>query len=143
VVAFVTTLMLGLAATGLIFRFGARRTPGTPLTWGEAMAAAAFSFFLMFWFYGVIPHQWLTVADSELGWRSDKILGGPFGLLEKSAWQPMTFSFKVLRDIIATLIYIVGLGYQIFIWTWWNNRGKAKPADAPASRYGRPLVRAN
>ena len=50
---------------------------GTPLTWGEAMVAATYVFFLMFWVYGVVPHQWLTWAQNELKWRSDAIARRP------------------------------------------------------------------
>ena len=38
-------------------------------------------------------------------------------------------------------IYGFALTLHIFLWAWWNDRGKAKPETVPASRYGRPLVR--
>jgi NAD-dependent dihydropyrimidine dehydrogenase PreA subunit len=56
-----------------------RRTPGESLTWGEAMVAAAYVFGLLFWLYGVIPHEYLNWADSELSWRPDKKVIGPEG----------------------------------------------------------------
>ena len=45
------------------------------------MAAATFAFVLFNLWYGVIPHQWITLADNEWGWRSDRIVSGPFELL--------------------------------------------------------------
>lgn len=143
-VAFVISTLIGFVLLGAIFWYGARRETDAPLTWGEAMAAATFGFFLLFWFYGVIPHQWLTYADNELGWRSDKILVGPGGFLKAQAdggFMPFTTTYLVVRDVIATLIYVVGLGLQIFLWAWWNDRKKPKEEVVPASRYGRPLVK--
>jgi len=139
-VAFVVSLLIGLGLFGAIFFFGSRRDADATLSWGEAMVAAAFAFFLMFWFYGVIPHQWLTWADNELGWRSDALLLGPGSTTLETVF-PLTITKLVFRDIIAVLIYVIGLGMQIFVWAWWNDRKKPKEAVVPASRYGRPLVK--
>ena len=71
-------MLVTIAMVGAIFRIGRTRTPGTPLTWGEAFAAGVFVFFLLFLVYGIVPHQWLAWADNDLKWRSDKI-GIPLG----------------------------------------------------------------
>ena len=83
----------------------------------------------------MIPHQWLQWGDGSLGWRTDKHLADPTGN------QPFTITYQTLRDLIAVIIYGVGLALQILVWAMWNDRGKRKPAEVPASRYGRPLVR--
>jgi hypothetical protein len=134
-VAFICTLLVGFGGIAAVLLFGKRRPVGAPLSWGEAMAAAVFAMFLLFWWYAVIPHQWLTWAGNELGWRTDKLL------LEPTGNQPLTVSYQVLRDIIAVVIYGLGLTLHIALWAVWNDRGKKKPAAVPASRYGRPLVR--
>ena len=134
-VAFICTLLVGFGGVAAVLLFGKRRPVGAPLSWGEAMAAAVFAMFLLFWWYAVIPHQWLTWAGNELGWRTDKLL------LEPTGNQPLTVSYQVLRDIIAVVIYGLGLTLHIALWAVWNDRGKKKPAAVPASRYGRPLVR--
>ena len=100
------------------------------------MAAALVAMFLFLWWYGVIPHQWLTWADGELSWRSDKLLLEPHAATSRSR-----SATRRLRDIIAVVIYGVGLTLHITLWAIWNDRGKKKPAEIPASRYGRPLVR--
>ena len=41
------------------------------------MVFATYVFFILFWVYGVVPHQWLTWADSELNWRPDRFIVGP------------------------------------------------------------------
>jgi hypothetical protein len=134
-VAFISTLLVGFVGVAAVVLYGRRRPIGAPLSWGEAMAAAVFAMFLFLWWYGVIPHQWLTWAEGELSWRADRIV------VEPNAFQPITVSYKALADIIATVIYGVGLALHIMLWVVWNDRGKKKPAEIPASRYGRPLVR--
>ena len=56
------------------------------------MAAAVFAFVLFNLWYGVIPHQWITLADKEWGWRKDRILFGPFDLLQPHRFLPFTMS---------------------------------------------------
>ena len=145
-VALIFSTLLTVVLTLAIVWYGKRRPVGKPLQWGEAMFAAAYGFLILFLAYGVVPHQWLTHADNELAWRRDKIVYGPFDILKPEAlggWFPFTITYEAIRDIIATVFYIVFLGAQIWIWAWWQNRAKAgevKPAIATSS-YGRPLVR--
>ena len=137
-VAFATALVvLGLCVTAIVL-YSRRRAPGTPVTWGEAMAAAAFVYFTMFLAYGIVPHQWLAWADNELNWRADKILYGPGDLVAK---LPFTVTYQVLRDLVAAGIYVVFLSGMVLLWSMWQNRGKTKPAELPVSSYGRPLVK--
>jgi hypothetical protein len=102
------------------------------------MVAAAFAYLILFFAYGVVPHQWLTFADNELSWRSDKILNGPGDVFTK---LPFTLTYQVIRDAIATGIYIVFLAVQIAIWAVWQGRGKTTPKEIETSSYGRPLVK--
>jgi hypothetical protein len=135
VVAFVTTLVIGIGGVVGVVLYGRRRPVGAPLTWGQAMAAALFTFFMFIWWYAMIPHQWLQWSTNELGWTVDKILLRPTGN------QPLTVSYQTIRDIVVVLIYGVGLAIHVGIWAWWNDRAKPRPVKVPASRYGRPLVR--
>lgn len=144
-VAFVSSLLLTALLVGVMFPYRKRRPVGTFLTWGEAMVSATYVFFLFFWVYGVVPHLWLTWADNELGWRPDKMLTGPFGILEpqtEGGWFPITLNYLHLRDLIAVAIYGIFLGINIWLWAVWQNRGKVATAPAVVeSDYGRPLVR--
>jgi hypothetical protein len=131
-----------------------RRQPGQPLTWGEAFVSATFLFGLMLMIYGIVPDQWLRWADGGLKWRSDKIgiPTGPLPFKHHLLFEHGVSFFgrgrimltaQVLRDIVATLIYVVFLVAQCAAWLWWQKRGK-KAAQQPAietSAYGRPLVR--
>jgi hypothetical protein len=131
----VVGLLLCVAVVVLVAR---RRPPGTLLTWGEALVAAVFVFGAMFIAYGILPHQWLNYADNELKWRADAILLGPGDIVDK---LPFTVTYEVIRDFIAVGIYVVGLGGQIALWAYWQNRGKTKPKALPTSSYGRPLLK--
>jgi hypothetical protein len=134
-VAFISTLVVGILGVVAALLFSRRRPVGAPLSWGEAMAAAVFTMFMFLWWYAIIPHQWLTYAGSELHWTPDRLLIRPTPV------QPLTVSYETLRDIIAVGIYGIGIALQVTLWAVWNDRGKKAPAPVPASRYGRPLVR--
>jgi len=138
-VAFAVSTILLVIMVAAVVSYGTRRPTGTSLSWGEAMVAATFVFLVMFFAYGVVPHQWLAWADNELNWRADKIVFGPGDVLDK---LPFTVTYQVMRDIVAATIYIVGLGAQIALWKFWQDRGRvsATPAIATSS-YGRPLVK--
>jgi hypothetical protein len=145
VVAFVTSLIVTAVVVGGILAYQKRRPAGQVVTWGEAMVGSLVVFFLMFWVYGVVPHQWLTWADNELNWRVDKILYGPGDILksqEDGGWSPIRINYIVLRDLIAVGIYIIALGGNILMWSAWQKRGEQQ-AEMPVERsqFGRPLVK--
>jgi hypothetical protein len=136
---FAVSVVLTLLMTGVVVLVMKRRPVDAPLTWGEAMVAATWVFAIFTLTYGIVPHQWLTWADSDLGWRPDKIFVGPGRIVETIL--PFTVTYLVLRDLIATVIYIVFFAGQIALWAMWQGRGKAKPKEIPTSAYGRPLVK--
>ena len=144
-VAFTLSCLIAVLLTGGIVAYSKRRPADAPHTWGEAMFGAMIVFFLMFWVYGVVPHQWLTWADNELTWRADRIFVGPGGILEPEAqggWLPLTITYEAIRDVIAVLIYVVALGVNIWLWSVWQKRGEAAAEKAPErSTFGRPIVR--
>ncbi len=144
-VAFLMSWLVLVAGIGIVVVIAKRRAPGSPLLWGDAMVAGTAAFFLMFWAYGILPHQWLTLADNEWAWRPDRILYGPWDIFKPTSdggAVPVIISYRTLRDIIATVLYIVLLGGQIAMWAWWQGRADKKVADVEVSDYGRPLVKA-
>jgi hypothetical protein len=145
VVALALSVIVTLVLTGGIVAYINRRPAESSHTWGEAMFAAMVVFFMMFWVYGVVPHQWLAWADNELNWRSDKLFVGPGGILKpqtQGGWNPITLNYVVIRDLIAVLIYGVALGANIVLWGKWQNRGQVAVEPEPErSDFGRPLVR--
>ena len=143
-VAFTTScvVLVLMVAVGLSFR--GRRPVGTPLTWGEAMVAATFIFFAMFWAYGVVPHFWLAWADGDLHMTPNRYFAIPRTKPTDATlkWPlPITVSYQTLRDIVAVGIYGIVFGANIAFWPLWQNRGKKKPVELVKSDFGRPLVR--
>jgi hypothetical protein len=137
------SFLVAIAGMGAVVAFGRRRPVGSALTWGEAIAAATFAFALMFWAYGVVPHQWLQWANNELRWTPSKKLLGPHDILKDQL--PFTLDYEKLRDVVVVIIYGVFLGAHVGMWAMWQNRGKraeqrAQRALEP-STYGRPLVK--
>jgi hypothetical protein len=151
VVALISAFLVGFIGVAVIMWYGNRRSVDAEVSWGQAAAGAAFSFFLMFWWYGVIPHQWLTWSGNELNWRPDAILFAPgqwdtiFGIDLPGTFPPFTMSKETLAHIIVVAIYGMALTLNVFLFVWWQNRGQRREralATVPTSRYGRPLVRA-
>jgi hypothetical protein len=140
VVSLVAATLVSLVLVALIFPYRKRRPVGTPLTWGEAMVAAVYVFFLIFWTYGVVPNQWLLLADNEWNWRPDRPVYGWFGFVDA---MPFDLNFRHLRDFVAVGIYGLILVLNVVLWMVWQGRGKQKPVEAPTSTFGRPLVRSN
>ncbi len=146
-VRYIMAVLIQMALIVPVFITAQRRPPGTPLTWGEAMVGATYVFGVLFWLYGVLPHEFLNWADSELGWRPDKKIIGPEGSWAEwfSFWKsiPLTIDKQKVRDIVAVVLYTVGLGGFMWMCKFWNNREKnanEMKAIEPISRYGRPLV---
>jgi hypothetical protein len=46
-----------------------------------------------------------------------------------------------VRDIVVVLIHVVFFGLLIFIWSWWQKRGRVTTTEIETSTYGRPLVK--
>lgn len=151
-VAFISTLVVLALGIAIAAFFAKRRPIGTPLSWGEAMAAGTFVFFFIFWAYGVIPHYLLMWADNELNWRPDVALfqyewvGGVtlgfFEPQEDGGWFPVSINMQHVRDTLVVLLYVVLLGLNIYLWAWWQKRGTAEATtEVATSDFGRPLVR--
>lgn len=153
-VAFIASLVVTAIFLAIYHWYASRRSLDAELTWGEAMVAAVFVFAVFFWVYGVVPHFWLTWADTRLGWRPDRLLEGPdFGIFDQGivadqnngGWMPFTLHYEILRDLIAVGIYVVFLGGNIWYWKHWQSRkaraDAAEQADAAPSEFGRPLIR--
>ncbi len=139
-VAFVVSVLVLVVLVAPIPLYGKRRPVGTFLSWGEAMLAATYVFFIMFWAFGVVPHQWLTWADNELNWRPDVIVVGPGNVL--ADYLPFAITKQTLRDLIVVAIYGVILGGMLVLWAKWQSRGDVTPGDeVEKSRFGRPLVK--
>jgi len=140
-VAFIVSLVVSAFFVGILFLVAKKRAPGTPLTWAEAIAAAVFVTAMMVLVYGIVPNQWLLWADNELAWRKDAFFFGDNGIQFFGRGR-ILIPKEVLRDIVATLIYVVVLVAHVWVWVWWQKRGKARPksSEVKESAFGRPML---
>jgi hypothetical protein len=121
----------------------------TEPTWACSMAFAILVFACMIVGYGVIPHEWLTFADSIMRWDDDHFVwhhGDLGGILF------FDFTKRALRDVVVIIIYGFILTSNVAIMGQWQRRPKGEapaepvavePSARPAgiSRFGRPLSR--
>jgi len=126
---FFISLLLCAISFAIFMVMVRRPKPELPPTWAQSMLGATAVFALFLLIYGVVPHEWLTWADSSLNLREDRIL--------IDTWA-IDFSGRALRDIVATVIYIVGLGINTWMWIAWQKRGTAKPKPAAAAATPEP-----
>lgn len=140
-VAFTGSLIVSFLMTAAIVLYARKRPQGAGLTWGQAMTAALYVTFLMFWFFGVVPDQWMKHAEGTLAMRSDALLAGPgsTGWLEG---LPITITKSTIADLVTVHLYIIGLGLTIAMWAVWQGRGSKTGDEVETSTYGRPLVKA-
>ena len=137
---FYISLLLSAASFGIFLWLVRRPKPELPPTWAQSMLGAMAVFALFLLIYGVVPHEWLTWADSGLNLREDRIL--------LDTWA-IDFSGRALRDIVASAFYIVFLGLNTVMWMMWQKRGTAKPKAAAAatpepagtSAFSRPVTK--
>lgn len=139
----VSTLISALMVFGIRW-YSKRRPKGTPTTWGETVFAATYVWCIFYLVFGIVPHQWLTLAENEWSWRADRIWDawGMITAKSQGGWFPFEITYRVLSDSIAALFYIVFLGVMIKLWADWQNRGDgSKAVEAAPSPFGRPLVK--
>jgi hypothetical protein len=137
---FFFSLILTAAGFLVFFRVLKRPKGDLPPTWAQSMAGATAVFAMFLMCYGVVPHEWLTWADSKLGLREDKILLDTYAI---------EISGRALRDSVAAGFYIIFLGLNIVVWGMWQKRGTAKPKATTAvaatpsgtSAFSRPVTK--
>ena len=145
-----TIVLLGLLAlVGHLFLMIASRKPRdpeVPATWAECFAGAVGVFAIMALGYAIVPHEFLTYANSGLGWGDSSkfvIQSGHEVLGFLPVNWPFSFDFPALRDTGVAIIYVVLLGLNLKVWVMWQHRFDvpATSDDAPPkrSRFGRPL----
>jgi len=146
VVAFVVSFAIAILGMVVVHLYGRHRPVGAPLTWGEAIVAATFVFFLMFWAYGVVPNQWLQWANNELGWTPSKKLAqvGQWTFINAPI-PPFTVDYENVRDAIVVVIYGFFLTCHVAMFSSWQSRDKQAERrtqrELAPSAYGRPLVK--
>ena len=141
--ALIVSTVISLLMAGLLAWFYAREGAGNDMTWGHASVLSVYVMFLLFLVFGIVPHQWLTLAENEWSFRADRIWDA-WGLItaqSQGGWFPFEITYRVLSDSVAALIYIAFLVGMVVMWIQWQGRGATKKVELPSSTYGRPLVK--
>ena len=135
-----------VAHTFLMIASRKPRDPDEPATWAECIAGAVATVALMALGYAIIPHEWLTFANAQLEWgdSSKFVFTSRMDILGFiPIHYPFSLDYPAVRDIVVTMIYVVILGLNVFLFSKWQKRNEV-PAEAPdeqvrRSRFGRPL----
>ena len=130
--AFVLSWIISVLLIAGILEYARRRPIDARLSWGEANVWAFYVFLLLFWIYGVVPHQWL-IGPTGLGFTNGE------GILQ---WAlPFKLNYLVVGDLIVVVMYGLALVANVALWSIWQDRGKEAPPEIETSTYGRPILR--
>jgi hypothetical protein len=113
-----------LFAIGLAAAYGLIKTPkksNETATWVQTIVGAMFVWFMFALGYGVIPHEWLTFANSYLNFDSSSFL------MHKNRILHFDITRDKAADAVAALIYVVVLGLNIYFFAAWQKRKVAEP----------------
>jgi hypothetical protein len=113
-----------LFAIGLAAAYGLIKTPkksNEAATWVQTIVGAMFVWFMFALGYGVIPHEWLTFANSYLNFDSSSFL------MHKNRILHFDITRDKAADAVAALIYVVVLGLNIYFFAAWQKRKVAEP----------------
>ena len=128
--------LLVIAGLTLAFLYDRR------LTWARASLGAALFTALMMILFGIVPNQWLTLAQGQFEWTSAKIA------FTIPSWlvlnNEVAISYAVIKEAIVAgyatnlLVAVAVVMYQ------WQERAKKRAAGPPpnlVSVYGRPVTK--
>lgn len=128
-------VLLIMAGILLAFVYGRR------MTWARASIGAFLFTGLMLVLFGVVPNQWLTLAQAELEWTPTKtFVTIPEALV---LGNQVSISYAALKDMIAGGYSALMLIVIAVVMIKWQDHQKEKasgaPKPTPVSRFGRPM----
>lgn len=128
-------LMLGGAA--LIWVLNQR------MTWSRAMFAAFLAWFELLLLFGIVPSEWLNLAQTDLDWSSQRVaLTIPPALI---LGNEVDISWAVVKDLISTgwhLVMIPAVAiFALQVQRMYDGRPASAEKPETKSPYGRTLVK--
>jgi hypothetical protein len=126
-------LMMGAIVLGWIYR--------QEMTWAKATVGAFLFTLEMMILFGIVPNQWLNLAQGTLDWSENKdVFTIPPWLVLNNE---VTITFGVLKDAIAGGYSAGVLGTVAIVAYQVQERSKraGQPPPTTTSQYGRPVVR--
>lgn len=113
------------------------------MTWARALFAAFLAWIELLLIFGIVPSEWLNLAQTDLEWSSQRIAFSipPFLVLGNS----VDISWAVIKDAISMGWHLVMIPAVAIFALEIQKMNDGKPASAekpePKSPYGRPLVK--
>lgn len=118
---------------------------GKPMTWARAGFTAFVSWFELVLYFGIIPSEWLNLAQGPLAWTSQKeFVSLPDSLSFLLLNNDVSVSLAALKDAISGGYHMVALAAAILFAYKIQDFGKVEAAPAPEAKlspYGRPLTK--
>jgi hypothetical protein len=145
---FILSLLLTFAMIGAGVVLMRRPKPDRPTTWAEAIGGATYVFALFILMYGVVPHEFITVADKYWGLSTNRyIIKSTTEIPFMTNWNwPFSVDLQHgVRDLVVVLIYVGFFALNIALFVMWQKRptrsevAEAEPKPIGRSRFGRPL----
>ncbi|HKX75519.1 MAG TPA: hypothetical protein VJR05_09020 [Acidimicrobiia bacterium] len=115
---------------------------GRPMTWSRATFAAFLAWIELVLIFGIVPSEWLNLAQTDLDWSPQKIALQipPFLVLGND----VALSFAALKDSISmgyhVVMIVAGAIFALQVQQLSKPRPRAEK-PTPVSPYGRPLIR--
>ncbi len=142
IVASALQIVIMLAVMRKIMHPGERQ----PVTWPQAMLGAVLVAGFSLLALGQVPHEWITLADSELGWGRRDLILIDLPIL------PFDISRQAVRDMITAGLYTNTFAGMVAMWLMWQRRFEmaeeraqeteaGEPVPAGTSAYGRPVMK--
>lgn len=115
------------------------------MTWARAAGVGVITWLALVFFFGMVPSEWLTFAQTDLDWSSQRVaLTIPAALV---LGNTVDISWAVVKDSISMGYHLVMLGVAGVLALQIQKIKDGRPATAAAvekkSPYGRPLVKGN
>lgn len=126
-------IMVGAIVVGWIFDL--------PMTWARAAVASLVAWVELVIFFGIVPSEWLNLAQGPLGWTTKPAFTIPSWLVLNNE---VSISYKTLKEFISAGYYttaFVALVIGVYkAQEWYKKSYKAAPAPT-VSMYGRPVLK--
>jgi hypothetical protein len=128
---------LMLAGAAFVFLLNQR------LTWSRALFGAFLAWIELLLLFGIVPSEWLNLAQTDLDWSTQRIAFTVPPILVLG--NDVAISWAVFKDTISLVWHLVMIP-AVVIFTFEVQKmydGRPASAEKPEKRspYGRPLVR--
>lgn len=115
------------------------------MTWARATVAALIAWIALVFYFGMVPSEWLSYAQTDLDWSTQSVAVTIPRFLVLG--NQVDISWGVIKDAISMGYHIVMLGASAVFAIQLQRIKDGRPASAAPvekkSPYGRPLVKGN